>query len=92
MLRDSVRKGNTALNVLGFERSKSWSRKMLGMFNFGGGGCGDLFSKDELDDLFDSGDGVVSRDDPADVVEAADDIDTFAAPEEAPPAVNLCLT
>ena len=73
-----MRKGNTALNVLGFERSKSWSRKMLGMFNFGG--CGDLFSKEELDDLFDSGDGVVSRDDPADVVEAADDIDTFAAP------------
>ena len=87
MFRDSVRKGNTALNVLGFERSKSWSRKMLGMFNFGVG-CGDLFSSDELDDLFDSGDGVVSRDDPPDVVEAADDMDTFAP--EAP--VNLCLT
>ena len=59
MFRDSVTKGNTALNVLGFERSKSWSRKMLRMFNFGGGG--DLFSKEELDDLLDSGDGVVSR-------------------------------
>ena len=88
MFRDSVRKGNTALNVLGFERSKSWSRKMLGMFNFGVG-CGDLFSSDELDDLFDSGDGVVSRDDPPDVVEAADDMDTFT-PEA--PEVNLCLT
>ena len=87
MFRDSVTKGNTALNVLGFERSKSWSRKMLGMFNFGVG-CGDLFSNDELDDLFDSGDGVVSREDPPDVVEAADDMDTFAP--EAP--VNLCLT
>ena len=42
-----------------------------------------------MTDLFDSGDGVVSRDDPPDVVEAADDIDTFAAPEEAPPPVNL---
>ena len=56
------------------------------MFNFGGGG--DLFSKEELDDLLDSGDGVVSRDDPPYVVEAADDIDTFPAPEKAPPAVN----
>ena len=87
--RDSVRKGNTELNVLGFERSKSWSRKMLGMFNFGVGGCGDLFSIDELDDLFDSGDGVVSREDPPELVEAADDNKTFAVP---PPPVNLCLT
>ena len=62
---------------------------MLGMFNFGGGGCGDLFvNKLELDDLFDSGDGVVSRDDPPEVVEAADDIDTL--PPEAP--ATLCLT
>ena len=90
MFRDSVRKGNTALNVLGLERSNSWSRKMLGMFNFGGGGCGDLFSKDELDDLFDSGDGVVSRDDPPEVVESNDLIDSFAASEALP--VNLCLT
>ena len=63
---------------------------MLGMFNFGVGGCGDLFSKDELDDLLDSGDGVVSRDDPPEVVDPLDKMDSFAAPE-APP-VNLCLT
>ena len=63
---------------------------MLGMFNFGGGGCGDLFSKDELDDLFDSGDGVVSRDDPPEFVELNDVKESFAASEALP--VNLCLT
>lgn len=62
---------------------------MLGMFSFGGAGAGGgvRFNNDDVDDLFDSGDGVVSRDEPPDVTEAADDNDGGAAP-----AVALCLT
>ena len=66
-LRDSVRNGNTALKVVGFERSKSWSRNTLGMFSFGGGvGTGERLINDDVDDLDDPGDGVVSLDEPPD--------------------------
>ena len=77
------------LNVAGFDKSKSCSRKMLGMFSFGGAGAGGgvRFNNDDVDDLFDSGDGVVSRDEPPDVTEAAEDNDGCDAP-----AVALCLT
>ena len=52
------------------------------MFSFGGAGAGGgvRFNNDDVDDLFDSGDGVVSRDEPPDVTEAADDNDGGAAP------------
>ena len=86
MPSDSVRNGNTALNVAGLERSKSWSRNTLGMESFGGV-CGDLLTSDDDEDLFDSGDGdgVVSLDDPPDAIEADDEGNVEA------PAVNLCL-
>ena len=85
-LRDSLRKEKTELKVAGFERSKSWSRKMLGMFNFGG--CeegGVLFNNDDVEDLFDSGDGVVSREEPPEAVDIDED-------NEGNLSLTLCLT
>ena len=61
-----LRKGKTALNVAGFERSKFWSRKMSGMSSFCGGCCKEGRGGDEVDGR---GEGVVSRDEPGEEAE-----------------------
>ena len=60
------------------------------MFSLVGWGGGERFSNDEDDDLLDSGDGdgVVSRDDPPDAIEADDENDV----DKAAPELALCLT
>ena len=55
------------------------------MFNFGGCEGGVLFNNDDVDDLFDSGDGVVSREEPPEVVDI--DLD-----KEGNLSLTLCLT
>ena len=61
---------------------------MLGMFSFLGWGGGDGRTKDDVDDLFDCGEGVVSRDEAPDAVDADDVKDE----DNAPVLVALCLT
>ena len=60
MLLSYLRKGKTALNVAGFERSKFWSRKMSGMSSFCAGCCKEGRGGDEFD--AGRGEGVVSLD------------------------------
>ena len=54
-----LRKGKTALNVAGLERSKFWSKKMSGMSSFCAGCCKEGRGGDEDAG---KGEGVVSLD------------------------------
>ena len=74
-----LRKGKTALNVAGLERSKFWSKKMSGMSSFCAGCCKEGRAGDEVAGR---GEGVVSRDDPGEEAEEGGMAEKFELPED----------